>query len=109
VRVSDLHNGVPVGFAARVIANRPEQPVAAGGHGPADPFIGDPRFGYWKDYVPAPYTAATPPPPTPQHVPWDGPAGGPTGFYTLGKSWVDDKAAPFAKGELFRARVTHQN
>lgn len=64
---------------------------------PRNPFIGDPRFGYWTDYVPPPYTGATPPPPAKQHVPWvDGPAGGPTGFYTPGKTWIDDNAAPFA-------------
>jgi hypothetical protein len=72
----------------------PTPPVAID---PRNPFIGDPRFGYWQDYVPPPYTGTTPPPPPKQHMPWvDGPQGGPTGFYTPGKTWIDDNAAPFA-------------
>ena len=87
--------------------NNPLPPVATD---PRNPFIADPRFGYWKDYVPPPYTGATPPPPTPQHVPWDGPAGGPTGFYTPGKTWVDDNAAPFAAyQEQYRFRIAGED
>lgn len=64
---------------------------------PRNPFIGDPRFGYWQDYVPPPYTGSTPPPPPTQHRPWvDGPEGGPTGFYTPGRTWIGDNDAPFA-------------
>lgn len=67
---------------------------------PRNPFIGDPRFGYWQDYVPPPYTGSTPPPPAKQHVPWvDGPQGGPTGFYTPGRTWIGDNDAPFAAYE----------
>lgn len=75
----------------------PAPPVAVD---PRNPFIGDPRFGYWQDYVPPPYTGSTPPPPAKQHVPWvDGPEGGPTGFYTPGRSWIGDNDAPFASYE----------
>lgn len=64
---------------------------------PRNPFIGDPRFGYWQDYVPPPYTGSTPPPAAKQHAPWvDGPEGGPTGFYTPGRTWIGDNDAPFA-------------
>ncbi|WP_369114337.1 hypothetical protein [Mycobacterium avium] len=64
---------------------------------PRNPFIGDPRFGYWQDYVPPPYTGSTPPPPAKEHVPWpNGPEGGPTGFYTPGRTWIGDDEAPFA-------------
>lgn len=64
---------------------------------PRNPFIGDPRFGYWTDYVAPPYTGSAPPPPAKQHVPWvDGPEGGPTGFYTRGRTWIGDNDAPFA-------------
>ncbi|MCV7120433.1 hypothetical protein U8D42_28885 (plasmid) [Mycobacterium europaeum] len=67
---------------------------------PRNPFVGDPRFGYWTDYVPPPYTGSTPPPPAKQHVPWvDGPEGGPTGFYTPGRTWIGDNDAPFAAYE----------
>lgn len=67
---------------------------------PRNPFIGDPRFGYWQDYVPPPYTGSTPPPPATRHVPWaDGPEGGPTGFYTPGRTWIGDNDAPFAAYE----------
>ena len=88
----------------------PSNPLPPVATDPRNPFIGDPRFGYWKDYVPPPYTGATPPPPTPQPVPWDGPAGGPTGFYTPGKSWVDDNAAPFAAyQEQYRFRIAGED
>ncbi len=64
---------------------------------PRNPFVGDPRFGYWDTYTPPPYTGPRPPPPTNQHVPWrDGPEGGPTGFYTPGRTWIGDNDAPFA-------------
>jgi hypothetical protein len=82
-------------------------PVAAD---PRNPFIGDPRFGYWKDYVPAPYTGATPPPPPTQHLPFDGPPGGPTGFYTPGRTWIGDNEAPFAAyQEQYRFRIAGED
>lgn len=65
---------------------------------PRNPFVGDPRFGYWTDYTPPPYTGSSPPPPAKEHVPWagGGPEGGPTGFYTPGRTWIGDNDAPFA-------------
>lgn len=94
----------PADPTIRAAGWRPDAPLPTSPPGvppvatdPRNPFIGDPRFGYWSDFVPPPYTGSTPPPPAKQHVPWaNGPEGGPTGFYTPGKTWIGDNDAPFA-------------
>ena len=97
-------------------ATKPGDPVPASpasppvATDPRNPFIGDPRFGYWKDYVPAPYTGTAPPPPPTQHVPFDGPPGGSTGFYTPGRTWIGDNDAPFAAyQEQYRFRIAGED
>jgi len=66
------------------------------------PFVGDERFGQWENY--------TPPPPPLEHRPLDGVAarpGGPSNFYTPGRTWVADSDAPFAsQSEAYRFRIT---
>ncbi|WP_142383293.1 hypothetical protein [Mycobacterium intracellulare] len=104
--LSDGAKGSPTDPTIRAASWKPGDPLPASpappglppvATDPRNPFIGDPRFGYWTDYVPPPYTGSTPPPPAKQHVPWvDGPEGGPTGFYTPGKTWIGDNDAPFA-------------
>jgi hypothetical protein len=79
---------------------------------PDNPFVGDPRFGYWEDYIPAPYTGAKPPPPPFEHrqleVP--SPPGGPSGFYTPGRTWPDDSSAPWASlAEQYNTRISGQD
>lgn len=78
---------------------------------PRNPFVGDPRFGYWDTYTPPPYTGPRPPPPTNQHVPWrDGPEGGPTGFYTPGRTWIGDNDAPFASyQQQYKLRIAGED
>lgn len=107
--LSDGAKESPADTTVRAAGWRPGGPLPASPASPAvppvatdprNPFIGDPRFGYWQDYVPPPYTGSTPPPPAKQHVPWvDGPEGGPTGFYTPGRTWIGDNDAPFAAYE----------
>ncbi len=75
---------------------------------PADPFIGDQRFGHWEAVIAPPYTGSTPPPLTDQYRPFPGgtplKTGGTTGWYTPGKSWVADE--PYAQlQEEFRFRI----
>jgi len=74
------------------------------------PFVGDERFGQWENYTPPPYVGATPPPPPLEHRPLDGVAarpGGPSNFYTPGRTWVADSDAPFAsQSEAYRFRIT---
>ncbi|MEB3023077.1 MULTISPECIES: hypothetical protein [Mycolicibacter] len=88
----------------------PESPAPTLPIDPDNPFIGDERFGYWTNYTPPPYTGATPPPPTEEHRPLDGAAarpGGPTGFYTPGRTWVTDDTAPYVSvSEGYRFRIT---
>lgn len=81
---------------------------------PKNPLIGDERFGHWEQYLPPPYTGATPPPPTPGHVdfPPGMPAktGGPSGFYTPGRTWVTDDQAPFGSySEQYKFRISGED
>jgi hypothetical protein len=81
---------------------------------PNNPFVGDERFGHWAHYVPLPYTGDTPPPPTPSHVdfPEGTPAktGGPSGFYTPGRTWVTDDQAPFGSlSEQYKFRISGED
>jgi Excreted virulence factor EspC, type VII ESX diderm len=71
---------------------------------PADPFVGDPRFGHWEAVPPAPpYTGGTPPPLQPQFRPYpDGTplkVGPTTGMYTPGKTWIGDIDPPAVQGQ----------
>jgi len=78
---------------------------------PANPFIGDQRFGHWEDVPPPPpYTGAHPPPLQPQYRPY--PDGTPqkigptTGMYTPGKTWIGDIDAPAVQGnEEYRFKL----
>jgi hypothetical protein len=80
---------------------------------PDHPFVGDERFGQWENYSPPPYVGATPPPPAFEHRPIDGVAarpGGPSNFYTPGRTWVADSDAPFASlPEAYKFRMTGQD
>lgn len=81
---------------------------------PDHPFVGDERFGHWAKFVPPPYTGDSPPPPTPKHIPFpDGmpaKAGGPSGFYTPGKTWVTDDQAPYGSlAEEYKFRISGQD
>jgi hypothetical protein len=104
VQPADYRTGGGPGSAGQPSAPAPPPPPVPGGQppDPRNPFIGDNRFGHWEDVVPPPYTGKTPPPMQPSHRSWgDVPGnqrtGGPTGFFTPGKSWVDDNAAPWAQ------------
>jgi hypothetical protein len=76
---------------------------------PDHPFVGDERFGQWENYTPPPYVGTTPPPPPLEHRPLDGvPArpGGPSNFYTPGRTWLADSDAPFAsQSEAYKFRI----
>lgn len=80
---------------------------------PDHPFVGDQRFGQWENYSPPPYVGKTPPPPTFEHRPLDGVAarpGGPSNFYTPGRTWVADSDAPFgSQSEAYKFRMTGQD
>jgi hypothetical protein len=80
---------------------------------PDNPFVGDERFGQWENYSPPPYVGATPPRPAFEHRPLDGVAarpGGPSNFYTPGRTWVADSDAPFAsQSEAYKFRMTGQD
>ncbi|MGE2817940.1 hypothetical protein ACQI5H_22765 [Mycobacterium heidelbergense] len=106
----DSPPAIPLDTPGQPKPGDPTPPVPPTAVDPRNPFVGDPRFGYWTDYVPPPYTGATPPPPRPQHVPFDGPEGGPTGFYTPGQTWIDDDAAPFAAyQEQYKFRIAGED
>lgn len=75
---------------------------------PANPFIGDHRFGHWEPVIAPPYTGSTPPPLTRQYraFPEGTPLkiGGTTGWYTPGRNWAAD--APYAQfQEQYRFRI----
>jgi hypothetical protein len=81
----------------------PGQPVD-----PANPFIGDQRFGHWQPVIAPPYTGTTPPPltrryrPFPEETPLK--IGGTTGWYTPGKNWAADP--PYMQyQEQYRFRI----
>lgn len=80
---------------------------------PDNPFIGDERFGHWQQYLPPPYTGATPPPPTPEHRSVEGfplKTGGPSGFYTPGRSWATDDQPPVASiSEEYKFRISGED
>ncbi|OOK65260.1 hypothetical protein BZL29_7699 [Mycobacterium kansasii] len=87
----------------------PDPPTPAPAIDPRNPFVGDERFGYWRDAVPPPYVGKNPPEPWTGHRPWDsGMAGGPSGFYVPGgKTWADDNAPPFADlQEQYKFRIS---
>lgn len=81
----------------------PGQPVD-----PANPFIGDLRFGHWEPVIAPPYTGTAPPPltrryrPFPEGTPLK--TGGTTGWYTPSRSWAADP--PYAQlQEQYRFRI----
>ena len=81
----------------------PGQPID-----PANPFIGDQRFGHWERVIAPPYTGVTPPPLTRRYHPFpDGTplkTGGTTGWYTPGRNWAAD--APYVQyQEQYRFRI----
>lgn len=87
---------------------QPGQPVD-----PRNPFIGDLRFGHWEDVIPPPYTGADPPPLEEQYRPFPPgtPAknGGPTEWYTPGRTWVNDLDAPLVtRQEQYKFRIAGQ-
>lgn len=88
----------------------PETPAMVDPH---NPLIGDERFGHWEQYTPLPYTGATPPPPPPEHRSLEGlPAktGGPSGFYTPGRTWITDDQAPAASmSEEYKFRISGED
>ncbi|WP_199255638.1 hypothetical protein [Mycolicibacterium mengxianglii] len=80
---------------------------------PTNPFIGDSRFGYWENVIAPPYTGATPPPLKSEYRPFPPgtPAknGGPTEWYTPGRTWVNDLDAPLAsRQEQYKFRIAGQ-
>jgi hypothetical protein len=79
---------------------------------PANPFVGDERFGHWQNYTPPPHVGDTPPPPF-EHRSLEGlPAkeGGPSGFYTPGRTWLDDSSAPWASlAEQYKFRISGED
>lgn len=80
---------------------------------PRNPFIGDLRFGHWENVVAPPYTGAGPPPLKPEYRPFlpDTPAknGGPTEWYTPGRTWVNDLDAPLVtRQEQYKFRIAGQ-
>ena len=104
IQAVDYKTGGGPGSAGQPSAPAPPPPPVPGGQppDPRNPFIGDNRFGRWEDVVPPPYTGSSPPPMQPSHRSWaDIPdsqrTSGPTGFFTPGKNWVDDNAAPWAQ------------
>jgi len=81
----------------------PGQPID-----PANPFIGDQRFGHWERVIAPPYTGVTPPAltrryhPFPEGTPLK--TGGTTGWYTPGKNWAADP--PYVQyQEQYRFRI----
>lgn len=75
---------------------------------PANPFVGDQRFGHWEPVIAPPHTGSTPPPLTRQYRAFpDGTPlkiGGTTGWYTPGRNWAAD--APYAQfQEQYRFRI----
>ena len=79
---------------------------------PDNPFVGDERFGHWQNYTPPPHVGDTPPPPF-EHRSLEGlPAkeGGPSGFYTPGRTWLDDSSAPWASlAEQYKFRISGED
>jgi hypothetical protein len=73
---------------------------------PRNPFVGDQRFGHWENYN------GTVPPPV-EHRSFAGlPAkeGGPSGFYTPGRTWVQDSSAPWASlAEEYKFRISGED
>ncbi len=104
-------NELPVFHGVDYKLDTPEEPPPfVPGHpiDPANPFIGDQRFGYWERVIAPPHTGLTPPPltrryhPFPEGTPLK--TGGTTGWYTPGKNWVAD--APYAQyQEQYRFRI----
>lgn len=87
----------------------PPPPVPGQPTDPANPFIGDQRFGHWESVIAPPYTGATPPPltrqyrPLPEGTPLK--TGGTTGWYTPGRNWAAD--APYVQyQEQYRFRIS---
>lgn len=89
--------------------DEPPPPVPGQPIDPANPFIGDQRFGHWESVIAPPYTGATPPPltrryrPFPEGTPLK--TGGTTGWYTPGRNWAAD--APYVQfQEQYRFRMS---
>jgi hypothetical protein len=106
------------GFDRNNIPQGPGDQIPQGPDGqyfdPHHPFVGDERFGHWEQFVPPPYTGDTPPPPPTSHVdfPPGTPAkvGGPSGFYTPGRTWVTDDQAPFGSySEQYKFRISGED
>ena len=90
----------------------PPPPQAGRPVDPADPIVGDPRFGYWENVpTPPPYVGAQPPPLKDQFRPFpDGTplkVGPTTGMFTPGKTWIGDIDPPAVQGqEEYRFRMS---
>lgn len=92
-----------------------EEPIPQAGQpvDPRNPFIGDLRFGYWENVIAPPYTGTSPPSLKPEYRPFppDTPAknGGPTEWYTPGRTWVNDLDAPLlTRQEQYKFRIAGQ-
>ena len=91
------------------IPDEPPSPVPGQPIDPANPFIGDQRFGHWESVIAPPYTGELPPPlarqyrPFPEGTPLK--TGGTTGWYTPGRNWAAD--APYVQyQEQYRFRIS---
>ena len=89
--------------------DEPPPPVPGQPIDPANPFIGDQRFGHWESVIAPPYTGELPPPlarqyrPFPEGTPLK--TGGTTGWYTPGRNWAAD--APYVQyQEQYRFRIS---
>ncbi len=89
--------------------DEPPSPVPGQPIDPANPFIGDQRFGHWESVIAPPYTGELPPPlarqyrPFPEGTPLK--TGGTTGWYTPGRNWAAD--APYVQyQEQYRFRIS---
>lgn len=97
-----------VDFKSDIPDNEPPPLVPGQQIDPANPFIGDQRFGRWETVIAPPYTGLTPPPLTRQYRPFpEGTPlkiGGTTGWYTPGRNWAAD--APYIQyQEQYRFRI----
>jgi len=89
--------------------DEPPPPVPGQPIDPANPFIGDQRFGHWESVIAPPYTGELPPPlarqyrPFPEGTPLK--TGGTTGWYTPARNWAAD--APYVQyQEQYRFRIS---